>query len=209
MRSHRRSRKLAGVVKELGFADVLVRPITSTGDVTIPITSAWKMPEARHSIGFHERAALNAPARAVVFFRASQCQTLSFPMGNMFACADMILGRRGGAFPNPVAYLEGNCACSHAAMAPGRVCRTEGVAEHPNELEPLEFPAPVLGRGECDEASPRKSPTSVLKTTSYSTPTTPTSKSNIRTRWNFFKAPSAIRQRKYLWDNCRGFGFGY
>ena len=37
--------------------------------------------------------------------------TLSFPMANMFACADMIYGGVMERFPKlKVAYLEGNCA---------------------------------------------------------------------------------------------------
>ena len=81
--------------------------------------------------------------------------TLSFPMANMFACADMIYGGVMERFPKlKVAFLEGNCAwLPWLLWRMGEYAELTGAAEHPEmKLAPLEyFQRQCWGAVECDE----------------------------------------------------------
>ena len=88
--------------------------------------------------------------------------TLSFPMANMFACADMIYGGVMERFPKlKVAYLEGNCAwIPWLLWRMGEYAELTGIAEHPEmKLEPLEyFQRQCWGAVECDEVVAKNLP---------------------------------------------------
>ena len=77
--------------------------------------------------------------------------TLSFPMANMLACADMIYGGVMERFPKlKVAFLEGNCSwIPWLLWRMGEYAELTGMAEHPgNETRTAGiFSAPVLGSG--------------------------------------------------------------
>ncbi|MBI2179740.1 MAG: amidohydrolase family protein [Deltaproteobacteria bacterium] len=169
------------VVKELGFRSVLVRPNHVNGRM-------WSDPyydplweecqKLGIPIGFHEAGRVYLPQPALSQFIPSftMFNTLSFPMANMFACADMIYGGVMERFPRlKVAFLEGNCSWipwllgrfprrqlfvdSLAALAHGRIRRTDGSRRAPrNETRTVGIlPAPVLGLHRVRRGSGEKS----------------------------------------------------
>ena len=104
------------VVKELGFRSILMRPNHVNG-------LKWSDPyynplweecqKLGIPVGFHEAGRVYLPQPALSDFipSFSMFNTLSFPMANMFACADMIYGGVMERFPRlKVAFLEGNCS---------------------------------------------------------------------------------------------------
>jgi predicted TIM-barrel fold metal-dependent hydrolase len=115
-------------------------------------------------VGFHEAGRVFLPQPALSQFIPSftMFNTLSFPMANMFACADMIYGGVMERFPRlKVAYLEGNCAwIPWLLWRMGEYAELTGIAEHPEmKLEPLEyFQRQCWGAVECDEVVAKNLP---------------------------------------------------
>ena len=150
-------------------------------------------------VGFHEAGRVFLPQPALSQFIPSftMFNTLSFPMANMFACADMIYGGVMERFPKlKVAYLEGNCAwIPWLLWRMGEYAELTGIAEHPEmKLEPLEyFQRQCWGAVECDEVVARES--SRLRPRRQhcdSQPTTRTWMSSIHTRWRLFSSCRSV-----------------
>ena len=117
-----------------------------------------RVPEARiFPSAFTKPAGFILPQPALSEFIPSftMFNTLSFPMANMFACADMIYGGVMERFPKlKVAYLEGNCSWLPWLLwrmgEYARVDRRRRASR--NEAEPLEyFQRQCWGAVECDE----------------------------------------------------------
>src|SRR5215470_2436299 len=155
------------VVKELDFRSILMRPNHVNGKM-------WSDPyydplweECQRlgiPVGFHEAGRVYLPQPALSQFIPSftMFNTLSFPMANMFACADMIYGGVMERFPKlKVAFLEGNCSwIPWLLWRMGEYAELTGVAEHPEmKLEPLEyFQRQCWGSIECDEVVAKNLP---------------------------------------------------
>src|SRR5262249_17576728 len=155
------------IVNELGFRSILMRPNHVNG-------RKWSDPyydplweecqKLGIPVGFHEAGRVFLPQPALSQFIPSfaMFNTLSFPMANMFACADMIYGGVMERFPKlKVAYLEGNCAwIPWLLWRMGEYAELTGIAEHPEmKLEPLEyFQRQCWGAVECDEVVAKNLP---------------------------------------------------
>ena len=217
----RRSKKPAAVVKDLGFRSVLVRPNHVNGRM-------WSDPyydplweecqKLEIPIGFHEAGRVYLPQPALHEFIPSfaMFNTLSFPMANMFACADMIYGGVMERFPKlKVAFLEGNCAwLPWLLWRMDEYAELTGAAEHPEmKLKPLEyFQRQCWGAVECDEAVAKIIPDFGLEDNIvFSTDYPHLDVKYPHAVETFLKLPfSDQTKRKYLWDNCaRLYGFGY
>jgi predicted TIM-barrel fold metal-dependent hydrolase len=168
-------------------------------------------------IGFHEAGRVYLPQPALSEFIPSftMFNTLSFPMANMFACADMIYGGVMERFPKlKVAYLEGNCAwLPWLLWRMGEYAELTGAAEHPEmKLEPLEyFQRQCWGAVECDEIVAKNIPDFGLEDNIvFSTDYPHLDVKYPHAVETFLKLPfSDQTKRKYLWDNCaRLYGFG-
>jgi uncharacterized protein len=207
------------VVKELGFRSILMRPNHVNGRM-------WSDPyydplweecqKLGIPVGFHEAGRVYLPQPALHQFIPSftMFNTLSFPMANMFACADMIYGGVLERFPKlKVAYLEGNCAwIPWLLWRMGEYAELTGVAEHPQmKLEPLEyFQRQCWGSVECDEVVAKNLPDFGLEDNIvFSTDYPHLDVKYPHAVESFLKLPfSEQTKRKYLWDNCaRLYGF--
>ena len=167
-------------------------------------------------VGFHEAGRVYLPQPALSEFIPSftMFNTLSFPMANMLACADMIYGGVLERFPKlKVAFLEGNCAwIPWLLWRMGEYAELTGVAEHPQmKLEPLEyFQRQCWGSIECDEAVAKNLPEFGLEDNIvFSTDYPHLDVKYPRAVETFLTLPfSDDTKRKYLWDNCaRLYGF--
>ena len=109
-------RETQRTVRELGFKGILMRPNHVNG-------RKWSDPyydplwdECQRlgaPVGFHEAGRVFLPQPALEQFipTFTMFNTLSFPMANMLACADMIYDEIMERFPKlKVAFLEGNCS---------------------------------------------------------------------------------------------------
>jgi predicted TIM-barrel fold metal-dependent hydrolase len=167
-------------------------------------------------VGFHEAGRVYLPQPALSDFipSFSMFNTLSFPMANMFACADMIYGGVMERFPRlKVAFLEGNCSwIPWLLWRMGEYAELTGMAEHPEmKLEPLEyFQRQCWGSIECDEITAKNLPDFGLEDTIvFSTDYPHLDVKYPHAVESFLKLPfSDTTKRKYLWDNCaRLYGF--
>src|SRR5688572_19409713 len=224
-RYHRAARCLSGgrrdspVVKELGFRSVLVRPNHVNGRMWSDpyYNPLWEeCQKLGIPVGFHEAGRVYLPQPALHEFIPSftMFNTLSFPMANMFACADIIYGGVLERFPKlKVAYLEGNCSwIPWLLWRMGEYAELTGSAEHPEmKLEPLEyFQRQCWGSIECDEVVAKNLPDFGLEDNIvFSTDYPHLDVKYPRAVETFLALPfSEQTKRKYLWDNCaRLYGF--
>ena len=209
------------VVKELGFRSILMRPNHVNGKMWSDsyYDPLWEQCQKLDiPVGFHEAGRVFLPQPALSEFIPSftMFNTLSFPMANMFACADMIYGGVMERFPKlKVAYLEGNCAwIPWLLWRMGEYAELTGVAEHPQmKLEPLEyFQRQCWGAVECDEFVAKNLPDFGLEDNIvFSTDYPHLDVKYPHAVETFLNLPfSDQTKRKYLWDNCaRLYGFGY
>jgi predicted TIM-barrel fold metal-dependent hydrolase len=209
------------VVNELGFRSILMRPNHVNGRMWSDpyYNPLWEeCQKLGIPVGFHEagRVFLPQPAISELIPSFTMFNTLSFPMANMFACADMIYGGVMERFPKlKVAFLEGNCAwLPWLLWRMGEYGELTGPAEHPEmKLQPLEyFQRQCWGSVECDEMVAKNLPDFGLEDNIvFSTDYPHLDVKYPHAVETFLKLPfSEQTKRKYLWDNCaRLYGFGY
>jgi len=207
------------IVNELRFKSILMRPNHVNGRM-------WSDPyydplwaECQRlaiPVGFHEAGRVFLPQPALSQFIPSftMFNTLSFPMANMLACADMIYGGVMERFPKlKVAFLEGNCSwIPWLLWRMGEYAELTGAAEHPElKLEPLEyFQRQCWGAVECDEVTAKNLPDFGLEDNIvFSTDYPHLDVKYPHAVETFLKLPfSDQTKRKYLWENCaRLYGF--
>ena len=161
-------------------------------------------------VGFHEagRVFLPQPALAQFIPTFSMFNTLSFPMANMFACADMIYGGVMERFPKlRVAFLEGNCSwLPWLLWRMGEYMEITGKADYPElKLEPIEyFQRQCFGSIECDEITAKHLPEFGLEDNIvFSTDYPHLDVKYPHSVEVFLQLPfKEETKRKYLWDNC-------
>ena len=206
-------------VKDLGFRSVLMRPNHVNGRMWSDpyYDPLWEECQKLDiPVGFHEAGRVYLPQPALSEFIPSftMFNTLSFPMANMLACADLIYGGVLERFPRlKVAYLEGNCAwIPWLLWRMGEYAELTRVAEHPQmRLEPLEyFQRQCWGSIECDEMVAKNLPDFGLEDNIvFSTDYPHLDVKYPNAVETFLKLPFGDRtKQKYLWDNCaRLYGF--
>ncbi len=206
-------------VTELGFKGVLMRPNHVNG-------RQWSDPyydplweecqRLRIPIGFHEAGRVYLPQPALEQFipTFTMFNTLSFPMANMMACADLIYGGVMERFPKlKVAFLEGNCSwLPWLLWRMGEYMEITGKADHPElKLEPIEyFQRQCFGSIECDEITAKNLPEFGLEDNIvFSTDYPHLDVKYPKSVETFLRLPfKEETKRKYLWDNCaRLYGF--
>lgn len=206
-------------VTELGFKGVLMRPNHVNG-------RQWSDPyydplweecqRLRIPIGFHEAGRVYLPQPALEQFipTFTMFNTLSFPMANMMACADLIYGGVMERFPKlKVAFLEGNCSwLPWLLWRMGEYMEITGKADHPElKLEPIEyFQRQCFGSIECDEITAKNLPEFGLEDNIvFSTDYPHLDVKYPKSVETFLQLPFKDEtKRKYLWDNCaRLYGF--
>ena len=212
-------RETRRIVNELGFKSILMRPNHVNGrkwsdsyyDPLWAECQSLAIP-----VGFHEAGRVFLPQPALSQFIPSftMFNTLSFPMANMLACADMIYGGVMERFPKlKVAFLEGNCSwIPWLLWRMGEYAELTGAAEHPElKLEPLEyFQRQCWGAVECDEVTAKNLPDFGLEDNIvFSTDYPHLDVKYPHAVETFLKLPfSDQTKRKYLWENCaRLYGF--
>jgi len=167
-------------------------------------------------VGFHEagRVFLPQPALAQFIPTFTMFNTLSFPMANMLACADMIYGGVMERFPRlRVAFLEGNCSwLPWLLWRMGEYMERIGKAEYPEiKLEPIEyFQRQCYGSIECDETPAKYLAEFGLEgNVVFSTDYPHLDVKYPHSVKTFLTLPlSEQTKRKCLWDNCaRLYGF--
>lgn len=200
-------------VKEFGFKGIFLRPNQVNG-------RRWSDPyydplwaECERlgvPVGFHEAGRVYLPQPAIAQFLPtfSMFNTLSFPLGNMMACADMIFGGVFERFPAlKVAFLEGNCSwLPWLLWRMGEYVATVGRAEHPDlKLMPIEyFQRQCYGAVECDEITAKHMPEFGLENNLVFSTDYP----HLDVKYphavdSFLRLPFPEEtKRKYLWDNC-------
>jgi uncharacterized protein len=201
------------MVAELGFKGIFLRPNHVNG-------RRWSDPyydplwdECQRlaiPVGFHEagRVYLPQPALHEYIPSFSMFNTLSFPMANMFACADMIYGGVLERFPMlKVAFLEGNCSwLPWLLWRMGEYMEVTGMADHPElKLTPIEyFQRQCFGAVECDEFVAKHLPEFGLEdNVVFSTDYPHLDVKYPHAVETFLRLPfSETTKRKYLWDNC-------
>ncbi|MGH7772874.1 MAG: amidohydrolase family protein [Candidatus Binatia bacterium] len=161
-------------------------------------------------VGFHEagRVYLPQPAIHQLIPTFSMFNTLSFPLANMFTCADMIFGGVFERFPRlKAAFLEGNCSwLPWLLWRMGEYTETVGKAEYPDlKLTPIEyFQRQCYGAVECDEITARYMPDFGLENNIVFSTDYP----HLDVKYphavdSFLQLPFPEKtKRKYLWDNC-------
>lgn len=200
-------------VKELNFMGIFMRPNHVNG-------RNWSDPyydplweECQRlgvPVGFHEAGRVYLPQPALRQFipSFSMFNTLSFPLANMLACADMIYGGVLQRFPRlKVAFLEGNCSwLPWLLWRMGEYMETVGKAEYPElKLTPQEyFQRQCYGAVECDEITAKHMPEFGLENNLvFSTDYPHLDVKYPRAVESFLGLPfSEDTKRKYLWDNC-------
>ncbi len=206
-------------VKEFGFKSIFVRPNHVNG-------RRWSDPyydplweecqRLKVPVGFHEAGRVYLPQPALSDFipSFSMFNTLSFPMANMFACADLIYGGVLERFSGlKVAFLEGNCSwIPWLLWRMGEYAELTAMADHPEmKLQPLEyFQRQCFGSIECDEVTAKNIPDFGLEDNIvFSTDYPHLDVKYPRAVESFLKLPFNDRtKQKYLWDNCaRLYGF--
>lgn len=167
-------------------------------------------------VGFHEAGRVFLPQPALTQFipTFSMFNTLSFPMANMLACADMIYGGVMERFPKlKVAFLEGNCSwLPWLLWRMGEYMELTGKAEYPElKLDPIEyFQRQCFGSIECDEITAKNLPEFGLEDNIvFSTDYPHLDVKYPHSVETFLQLPlKEETKRKYLWDNCaRLYGF--
>jgi predicted TIM-barrel fold metal-dependent hydrolase len=200
-------------VEELGFKGIFMRPNHVNG-------RRWSDPHydplweecqrLNVPVGFHEAGRVYLPQPALAQFcpTFSMFNTLSFPLANMVACADMIYGGVMERFPRlRVAFLEGNCSwVPWLLWRMGEYMEAMGRVEHPElRLRPIDyFRRQCYGAVECDEITAKNLPDFGLEDNVV-----------FSTDYPHFdvKYPHAVKsflelpfpeevKRKWLWDNC-------
>jgi predicted TIM-barrel fold metal-dependent hydrolase len=206
-------------VKELRFKGIFIRPnhVNSRRWSDSYYDPLWEECQRLDiPVGFHEagRVYLPQPAISHLIPSFSMFNTLSFPMANMFACADMIYGGVMERFPKlKVAFLEGNCSwIPWLLWRMGEYMEITCGADHPElKLEPLEyFQRQCFGAVECDEITAKNLPDFGLEDNIvFSTDYPHLDVKYPHAVESFLKLPfSDTTKRKYLWDNCaRLYGF--
>ena len=200
-------------VTEKGFRGVFMRPNQTNGlcwsdpyyDPLWEVCQSLDIP-----VGFHEAGRVYQPQPAISQFipSFSMFNTLSFPLANMFACADMIYGGVMERFPKlRVAFLEGNCSwLPWLLYRMGDYMESVGKAEYPDlKLEPLEyFQRQCFGAVECDEITAKHIPEFGLEdNVVFSTDYPHLDVKYPHSLDTFLEMPfSDESKRKYLWDNC-------
>lgn len=200
-------------VLKLGFKGIVMRPNHVNG-------RQWSDPyydplweECQRlgiPVGFHEAGRVYLPQPALEQFipSFSMFNTLSFPMANMLACADMIYGGVMERFPGlKVAFLEGNCSwLPWLLWRMGEYMERVGKAEYPElKLKPIEyFQRQCYGAIECDEITAKYLPEFGLEdNVVFSTDYPHLDVKYPRAVETFLTLPlSEETKRKYLWDNC-------
>ena len=200
-------------VEELNFKGIFMRPNHVNGyKWSDPhYDPLWaKCQRLGVPVGFHEagRVYLPQPAMRQFIPTFSMFNTLSFPLANMVACADMIYGGVLERFPGlKVAFLEGNCSwLPWLLWRMGDYMETVGKAEYPElKLTPLEyFQRQCYGAIECDEITAKYMPEFGLENNLVFSTDYP----HLDVKYphavdSFMNLPfSEKAKRKYLWDNC-------
>jgi predicted TIM-barrel fold metal-dependent hydrolase len=199
--------------KKLGFKSIFIRPNHVNGRRWSDpyYDPLWEECQSLNlPVGFHEagRVYLPQPAISDLIPTFSMFNTLSFPMANMFACADMIYGGVMERFPRlKVAFLEGNCSwIPWLLWRMGEYMELTCGVDHPQlTLEPLEyFQRQCFGAVECDEITAKNIPDFGLEDNIvFSTDYPHLDVKYPHAVESFLKLPfSDQTKRKYLWDNC-------
>ena len=161
-------------------------------------------------VGFHEGGRVPLPQPALKEFvpSVSMFQVLSFPMGNMLACVDMISGGVLERFPGlEVEFLEGNCSwLPWLLWRMGEMMDVWGKYEYPDlKLEPLEyFQRQCYASIDADETTAKYLPEFGLGDRVVFSIDYP----HVDARYPhavemFLEMPvSEEFKRKVLWDNC-------
>ena len=200
-------------VTEKGFRGIFMRPNQTNGLCWSDpyYDPLWEVCESLNvPVGFHEAGRVYQPQPAISQFipSFSMFNTLSFPLANMFACADMIYGGVMERFPKlRVAFLEGNCSwLPWLLYRMGDYMESVGKAEYPDlKLEPLEyFQRQCFGAVECDEITAKHIPEFGLEdNVVFSTDYPHLDVKYPHSLDTFLEMPfSDESKRKYLWDNC-------
>ncbi len=200
-------------VKEYGFKGIFLRPNHVNGRKWSDAyyDPLWAECERLNiPVGFHEAGRVYLPQPAMPQFAPtfSMFNTLSFPLANMVACADMIFGGVMERFPGlKVAFLEGNCSwLPWLLWRMGEYMETVGKAEYPNlKLRPIEyFQRQCYGAVECDEITAKHMPEFGLENNIVFSTDYP----HLDVKYphavdSFLQLPFPEKtKRKYLWDNC-------
>lgn len=200
-------------VQELGFKSLFIRPnhVNSRSWSDPYYDPLWAECERLDiPVGFHEGARVYLPQPALHQFipTFAMFNTLSFPMANMLACADMIYGGVLERFPKlKVAFLEGNCSwIPWLLWRMGEYMEFIGAREYPTlTLEPLEyFQRQCWGAVECDEFTAKYIPEFGLEENIvFSTDYPHLDVKFPRAVETFLTLPFADQTKtKFLWDNC-------
>ena len=200
-------------VRELGFKAVFLRPNHVNGRLWSdpyydPLWS--ELEDLGVPVGFHEGGRVPLPQLTLKEYApsVSMFQVLSFPMGNMLACVDMISGGVLERYPGlKVGFLEGNCS-----WVPWLLWRMEemmevwGKYEYPDlKLEPLEyFQRQCYASIDADELTAKHLPEFGLEDRIVFSTDYPHGDARYPHAVEMFlEMPlSEEFKRKVLWDNC-------
>ncbi|PZC44748.1 MAG: putative metal-dependent hydrolase, TIM-barrel fold [Chloroflexi bacterium] len=200
-------------VEEYGFKSVYMRPTYVNGHTWSDsyYDPLWAECERLGvPVGFHAAGFVDLPQPVHREFTPtfSLQNTLTFPLENMTACADMIFGGVFQRFPSlKVAYLEGNCSWMPWLLwRMDEYMEVTGYLELPDlELMPNEyFKRQGFTAIECDEITATHLPEYGLEdNVVFSTDYPHLDVKYPHAVENLLELPiSDQSKRKYLWDNC-------
>ena len=200
-------------VEEYGFKSIYLRPSYVNGRTWSDpyYDPLWAECERLGTpVGFHTAGFVDLPQPVYQRFTPTFAlgNTLTFPMENMTACADMIFGGVFERFPKlKVAYLEGNCSWMPWLLwRMGEYMEVTGHLELPElTMMPDEyFKRQCYTAIECDEITARHIPEYGLEhTLVFSTDYPHLDVKYPHAVEAMLEMPfSDELKRKYLWDNC-------